>query len=96
MHIQNCQNLARANLIDDGLNEKEALLAVEPPSDDDNDESAPLMDSYEIANDFKLRKCSVRLKRSTFLESAFKRGYTVFQLRRNQKNTLKLKPIGIP
>lgn len=81
-HLEKCQDKARAQLMDDGLDAEEAEEAVDPPPMPDHLFS---QDSYRYDSDedrethpFLFKKCVVTLTRLSFLERAVRKGFTNF------------------
>jgi len=70
MYIIRCQIKAQTALVQDGMSEEEALIAVEPPlKAQDESLIEGNIDSDNEANDhFKLRKCYIRIRKLSYLE----------------------------
>ncbi len=84
-------------LVEDGMSEEEALLAVEPPlktAEKVIDEETEDSDSSDEANNpLNLKKCYVKLKRKVYLEKAFERGCTTFLVQKKNCGSSRPKPI---
>ena len=63
-HTPRCQTKARIGLLEDGMSEEEALLAVQPPLMTSADEiGSANLDNEATIKTYKLKKCFVRLQR---------------------------------
>ena len=84
--------------MDDGMSEEEALLAVEPPltllSIDDVGEEDSSSDN-ENNNPFKLKKCTIPLRKLWYIEQAIKLGCPTVWIppKGSNRNLYKPKPI---
>ena len=67
VHTRLCQTKARTGLLEDGMSEEEAYLAVEPPLTMLDDDSDPT-DHEAIENPFILKECYVLLRRMPLVE----------------------------
>ena len=95
-----CKLKARTALIEDGMSEEEALLAVEPPSLNIT-ESADERDDVDLSDDdvnnnpFKLKKCSIRIRKLWYIEQAMELGCKSVWIppKGSNRNSCKPKPI---
>lgn len=96
-HIRICQVKARLSLIEDGMNEEEAALAVEPPLngvENSDGITENILDSSmedEASSTMKLKKFSIRLKRFWYIELAVEKGCRAVLMPKNRN--FKPKPI---
>jgi len=84
--------------MDDGMSEEEALLAVEPPltlSGDYELEEDENSSDDENNNPFKLKKCTIHLRKLWYIEQAIKLGCPTVWIppKGSNRNLYKPKPI---
>jgi len=79
-------------LIEDGMTEEEALLAVEPQFDDQVHKNDFIADKN---NPFKLKKCSIRLRKLAYIELALDLGCKTIWIppKDSNRNIYKPKPV---
>jgi len=94
IHTYKCKVRARAALIEDGMSEEEAHLAVEPPLKDGVEDESGFSDDDDDENNnpFKLKKCSIRLQKLWYIEQAIELGCSTVWIPPKGSNRNHFKP----
>ena len=93
-----CQLKARTALLEDGMNEEEALLAVEPPVGNntnqfnavDGEHKNKKRFSEDRNNPYELKRCSIRLRKLWYIEKAVDFGCTTIWMPPKSSNGNKI------